>query len=914
MQLQQGILVTKLYPPVARSGLIPRQRLGKLLKPRGLPKLVLVTAPAGYGKTTLLAQWVELLRSQDFLCAWLSIDPSDSEPVEFLRYLTSALRTEIADLGEESLRTLESRSQINPGEIVIGLINEIAETGHEIAVFLDDFHYIESNDVAEIVGQFLAHGPPNLHFLLASRSTPNLPVASLRAHADILDVTAENLRFNAEEVARFLRVARGLDLSDEHIAHLFNRTEGWAASLQLASLSLGQNEHRDEFIQSFSGNAREVAEYLALDVLHRLPLDVQEFLLSTSILKRMSAQSCQCLVGREDCQDVLDYLEDSNTFLLPLDEGRTWYRYHYLFREFLLDQLKRHRPAVVKDLYHRASQWFAEHGYENEAVNYALESGDYDHAALLVEQHATHLLKRGQMPRLYHWLRKLPNGITKRRPQLPMLRCWALFHMAQPEEAEQALRQAEEVLKRMQDKMIGLENEELIALQEEMKVLRAGVACVHDDVELLEQLASEPLQERLLLPFHIGAMYNMLAYSRLVRGEFGLARDALGKSRLYHEQAGSSFGLAYCSIFSGMLSLAQGKMHAAAADFRQSEDISILDSRERSASAAVARMLQGVVLYEWNRLDEAERLITANIGLVEECTIPEALVLGYITLARIRIAQQRLEDARQCYAKIRLTCERGNFTRLLLLVENDYVRMLIRQRDVALAESVANRLGISMEGIPADLTERWEPVNCLGGLIQARLLLANGQADEALHSLRRLRNLAVKAGRIRRSIEILTLMAIAEFDRGAKVLMRKHLVSALSLSPTSGFLRIFLDEGEKVESMLKWVRNHVRKDLPTSTHHQLQLVLAATSDLGEVAADRNDCVAMRRGLVEELSVRELEVLELIVSGQSNAQIGEQLAITESTVKWHVKNIFGKLGVKNRTSAALAAQQLQIFNH
>ena len=906
MQLQQDIIVTKLYPPVARSGLISRGRLGRLLIPASLPKLVLVTAPAGYGKTTLLAQWIDLLRSENYDCAWFSVDVSDSEPVEFLRYLINALQSEIPGLGEESLRTLESRSQIDPGEIVISLINEIAGTGREIAVFLDDFHNIKSRVVTEIVGTFIARGPSNLHFLLASRAVPDLPVASLRAHAEVVDISAENLRFSAEEVARFLREARGLDLSDEQIERLLDRTEGWVAGLQLASLSLGQSEHRDEFIDSFSGKAREVAEYLAIDVLNSLAPDIQEFLLYTSILERMSSESCQCLIDRDGCQDVLNHLEDSNTFLLPLDEDRTWYRYHHLFREFLLNQLKRRHPSVVEGLYHRASLWFAEQGYSNEAVTYALETGDFDRAALLVEQHALHLLHRGQMPRLYNWLSKLPDPMTEHRPRLPMLRCWALFHMNRPEEAAKALYQAEYIIGRQKDK---LESEELAALQEEMKVLRAGVACVQDNMETLERLASEPVREELIPPYQMGAMYNMLGYSRLVKGEFKLAGETLAKSRRYHERAGSSFGLAYCGIFSGMLNLSRGKIHSAAAEFRQSEDVSILDCGERSAGAAVARLMQGVVLYEWNRLTEAESLITANTGLVEECTIAEALVLGYITLARIRIAQDRRDDAEQCYMKMRLICEQKNHRRLLLLVENDVIRMMINRGDAGAAERIVSRLDISMDGQAGEFTNRWEPAVCLAGLIRVRMLLANGQPDNALRDLRRLRNLAIKAGYIRLSIEILTLMALAEFDRGESVPMVKYAVAALNLSPSSGFLRIFLDEGEKVGLMLKQVQARTDKELPASAQRLLQSVLTS---FNRPAGQRTNRDVDDHGLVEGLSARELEVLELIVSGQSNGQIGEQLAIAESTVKWHVKNIFGKLGVKNRTSAALAAQQLRLI--
>ncbi len=912
MQLQHSIIVTKLYPPVARSGLIARRRLDKLLSPGSLPKLVLVTAPAGYGKSTLLAQWVDLLRCKGYDCAWFSLERSDSEPVEFLRYLITALRTEIGDLGEESLRTLESRSNIDPLEIVIDLINEIARAGREIAVFLDDFHHIESDEVLGIVKEFIDHGPANLHFVLASRCLPNLPIASLRAHAEIMDISMESLRFNAEEGARFLRDARELELSDRQIERLIDRTEGWAAGLQLASLSLDQAESGDEFIRSFSGKARDVTEYLVLDVLNRLEPAIQKFLLYTSILERMNSRVCQCLVDRDGCQDVLDYLEDSNIFLLPLDKSRTWYRYHHLFREFLVNLLRRRHPEIVEELHLRASKWFAEHGYNGESVTYALESRDFDHAALLVERHAARLLKRGQMPRLYRWLKKLPDAITERRPQLPMLRCWALFHMHRPKETTQALQQAEHVIKRLRDEAVEEKTEELKALQEEMKVLRAGVACVHDEVGDLRRLASEPLRENLLLPFHIGVMYNLLGYSCLVTGEFELAQNSLAKSRRYHEQAGSSFGVSYSDIFSGMLSLTQGKMHRAAAYFRQSEDVSILDSGERSAGAAVARLLQGVVLYEWNRLEEAERLLATNIILAEECTIAEALVLGFVTLARIRVVQQRRRDAEECYAKIREVCQRGNYHRLLLQVENHFVRLLIQEGDVATAERVASRLGVNMGEEMVCLTDHWEPTTCLSGLIQARLLLVQDQPHKALLGLRRLRNVAVRAGRIRQSIEILVLMALAEFEYGTNAGMMKHIVAALSLAPSSGMLRIFLDEGEKVGPMLRWVWDHAGQALPASASHQLQAVLALITEADQTAVVQNDRVDTRPGLVEKLSVRELDVLKLIVSGRSNGQIGEQLTIAESTVKWHVKNIFGKLGVKNRTSAALAAQQLRLI--
>jgi len=492
-----------------------------------------------------------------------------------------------------------------------------------------------------------------------------------------------------------------------------------------------------------------------------------------------------------------------------------------------------------------------------------------------------------------------------------MLRCWSLFHMNRPEEAANALRQAELTIERLEEKPASLERDELDVLLEEMMVLRAGVALVHDDIEMLDRLTSKPYREKLVVPFNMAVMYNMLGYSCLVRGDFDHARAALAKSSHYHEQAGSSFGLSYSGIFSGMLNLIQGKLHCAVANFRQSEDVSILDCGERSAGAAVARLMQGLVLYEWNRLDEAEYLLSTNIRLIEECTIAEALVLGYITLARIKTAQLRPEEATQYYSEVRVICERRNLHRLLLLVENDFVRMLINQNKLEAAESVASRLDIDMSENSCEVPDHWEPTVCLRSLIRARILVARGRAAEALRDLGSLRYLTIKAGRIQQSTEILILMALAEFTQNAETAMIKNIVAALSLSPSSGFLRVFIDEGRKVGLMLSKVKDQVKKEIPANAKQSYQSILSVFETSNLKHEHTNTQFGDQHHLVEELSIRELEVLDLIVGGNSNSQIGKQLAIAESTVKWHVKNIFGKLGVKNRTSAALEAQKLHL---
>ena len=506
------LLTTKLYIPPTRPELVPRPRLVEKLNDGLHRKLTLISAPAGFGKTTLVSEWVEQLRLDDskenqnkYKIAWFSLDENDKDPARFLTYFISALnRTERveATIGEGALTMLQSPQPPPTEAILTSLINEIAAIPDRIIIVLDDYHVLESSQVDDALTLLLEHLPPQLHLVIATREDPHLPLSRLRARGQLTELRAADLRFTTSEVAEFLSQVMGLDLSAENIAALEARTEGWIAGLQLAAISLQGHADTSRLIQSFTGSHRLVLDYLIEEVLNQQPQNIQNFLLQTAILNRLTGSLCDAITGQENGQAILEMLDRSNLFIVPLDNERRWYRYHHLFADLLRQRLKQTQPEQLQILHRSASEWYEQNGFVDEAIEHALRAENFERAASLIEEHVDALWQRGEHSKLRRWLAGLPVELVFSKPHLCILQAWDLFTSGHQDAAERSLQAAEKVLDTNTDLATetSLMEHKQLSEYDRMKILgraaaiRAFLAFYRGDVQGISQYSHQALE------------------------------------------------------------------------------------------------------------------------------------------------------------------------------------------------------------------------------------------------------------------------------------------------------------------------------------------------------------------------------------------------------------------------------------
>ncbi|HZD54483.1 MAG TPA: hypothetical protein VE175_15655, partial [Woeseiaceae bacterium] len=586
------------HPPAIRSGLLERPDLLKNLHSELSAKLTLVAAPAGFGKTTVLVQWrAELLR-RGVAVPWLSVGPADRNPIVFLQDVFDSIRLTCPSFGSRTARRLESAGGADANRILDDLVDDLAAFGKPVVLFLDDYHSAASAETDAVLEVVISLSPDAFQLVIASRARPALGLARLRVRGVLHEVTPASLRFSLSEARAFFADVRGLTLSEEQVVRVHEHSEGWVAGLQLASLALRDPHRRDGFIASFSGRLQDIADYLAGDVLDQLPKPVQEFLLRTSVAGRLNAELAAHLTGLDDANHLLDRLEKDGLFLTPLNPEHTWYRYHQLFQEFLLGELRRRCPGEPAALYQKASEWFEARGLAGEAVEYALLAGDIAGVVKLVEQQAWLELMAGRMPRVITWIGCIPEATRNRNPKLLYLLCTALYHSNQVDEAERVLVR----LAALADGRAGSAGTGQVArLQEQVRLLASGVAVARDDL----YGALEPLSGRFehLNEFECGIAANIRGYALAELGRLDEATRSLRAARRHHELAGSEFGVIYSDCFLALTDYARGNLEHCFGRFPGDESVSRVS--EEKYVAPVPEIVCGVVLYQWNRLDDA---------------------------------------------------------------------------------------------------------------------------------------------------------------------------------------------------------------------------------------------------------------------------------------------------------------------
>ncbi len=893
--MPNAILKTKFFVPQARSNLVTRLRLIARLNEAANFPLTLVCAPAGFGKTTLLRAWISQSAHNS---AWLSLNESENDPTRFWTYFIAALQLSRPDLGKSALALLQLPYSPTIESILTLLLNDLAGLTGAITLVLDDYHVIEAPAIHQAITFLLDNLPPQFHLILASRSDPPLPLARLRAREQLRELRANDLRFTPEETALFLKQVMGLNLSTADVAALESRTEGWIAGLQLAALSMQNQADIPGFISAFTGSNRYIVDYLIDEVLGRRPADMLNFLLQTSILDCLSEPLCDTVTGRSGSQALLEALERANLFIVPLDGERRWYRYHHLFRDVLLQRLKSSGNDLPA-LHRRASAWHERQGHMAEAIRHALAGDDPARAAGLVERSAWDLFGRGEVTTLQHWLDALPAEVVSARPDLGLVYGW-LFSITNRLDA---LAMHLPALER-DNSLTQVQSSQIAALQAHLSLdrndfRRAMTLCQ-------TALAGIPESN----PHMRGLVSYFLAFAEHMSGNTMAAARTFAQASALGQASGNVLLVAHGLNYLATMQQAQGKLSQAAGTYQHALRLSSDTYGRPLVIACILLCGLGKLLREWNELDESEHSLRESIELARLGDNAGEGINAHVALALTLCAQNDEKDAHEALAAARRIARESKHEEFLRAVNVAEARLWLMcgHADLASRWAVAN-------GLRAD--DRSDNPDQLECTTLARVLIALGRERPEEQSLIQTQRLlgwllqvAQSAGRAGHAIEIHVLQAMAHQAKGDLSAARGALESALALAEPEGYVRIFVDEGEPMQALLK--RLEIRDARLRDYRDRLLAALAAQSTLESTATSIKSPHSKIQNLVERLSGREIEVLRLVAAGQSNNEIAASLIVSPGTVKKHLNNVFGKLQVSSRTQAVARARALDLI--
>lgn len=906
LSMTTPILTTKFYIPTPRPTLVNRTRLIHQLRQGVQRKLTLVSAPAGFGKSTLISAWVQ---EDERSVAWLALDAEDHDPNRFWGYFIAALQTIVPNLGRGPQKLLQS-SQPPPIHLLLtSLLNELTAFSTQLILVLDDYHLLDAQPIDDALSFLLDHMPPQLHLVLITREDPNLPLARLRVHGELTELRARDLRFSADEAAQFLNQMMGLNLSTEEVSALEARTEGWIAGLQLAALSIQghhvtDNHSTTDFIHSFTGSHRFVMDYLMEEVLQQQSPEIQHFLYHTSILERLCGPLCDALLesATGSGQATLTALEEANMFLVPLDNERRWYRYHHLFAELLRQRLEQQKTETEIASYHRrAAHWYEAAEMELDAFRHAATAHDIDHAMRLVEGKGTPLHFRGALPAVQQWLQTLSPTEMDSRPELWVLYASVLTMSGQlTPEVEAKLAAAEAAL--AQNKR-NLPTTKLDDLYGQIASIRAMLAIPVNDADTiraqslraLEFLAPENLPIRTSAAWTLGFAYQL-------KGERAAAMRAHQNAIAISEQSGNNMMLMAAATCLGQVQEGETQLERAAATYRR-----VLTVAGDPPWPAACEAHHGLarIHYQWNQLAAVQEHGEEGLQLSQQLPNVDTPATCLAVLAQVKLAQDDVDGAERLLSKAEQFLQERQIQHQIAEVANVRGLILLRQGAISAAQQFAQRAQLP--------------------LLQAQVHLAEQDGVAALALLEPLYQQMVAKQWRDEQLKVLVLQALAHQLSGETNHAIKHLAEALTLAEGGGFVRLFLDRGRAMFELLQIAARGGIK--PTYTQSLLSAFAteAAPSDTASTTRRGNRPVATSftsttdhlttttgETLIEPLSEREIEVLQLIAQGLSNREIGNRLFIALDTVKGHNRKIFGKLQVQRRTEAVARARELGLI--
>ncbi len=853
--------------------MVPRTRLSEILSEGLDRKVTLVSAPAGFGKTTLISEWLTSCKRET---SWFSIDQEDNAPNRFLTYLILALQSISKSIGVRLLPLVHSSQPLSVETIMTHIVDEISNLPNSYILVLDDLHVIKTEQVYDAIHFLIEYMPPEIHLVISTRETESLRLSSLRVRDQITELRADDLRFTSSEIEGFMNRTMGLTLDREEVYLLESRTEGWIAGLQLAALSMQDGTDHSEFIQSFSGSHHLILDYLLEEVLKKNTKTIQNFLLRTAVLDRMCGSLCDALYEGElegdfrSGQEVLEYLEQVNLFIIPLDNDRCWYRYHHLFLEQLRHRLHRSSHNQMRALHLLASQWYEEEGLFLEAFYHAVEADDIERAARLLEGNGMPLHLGGATAPVLHWLSSLDRSVLNDRPALWVAYASALTVSGHPiSNVEEKLRMAEAALQQKES------SEEKRDLSGHISAIRAMLAIPQNDAEIIERHSKRALEQLRQdnLSIRTSATWT-LGFAHQLQCNYALASQSYTEAIASGRATGNLLITIGATICLGQVQEAELQLYLSEKTFKQALKLAG-DSPLPSTCEAYFGMAR--ILYHWNRLAEAEEYVHQAEKLALQLKTIDTPAACYVLLARIKLAQRDKTGA-AAYIKQAEQFLRSHHPQSHIPELTEVKGMLLLQKGQFAA---VEKLAAKHEDT----------------VIRSRVLWAQGEFTEALKLLEsQIRREDKKREKYDR-LKLLIVWALIQYAHREKEASLLTLVEALELAEPAGLIRLFLDEGEPMRQLL--LEAHTRGWMPGFTNQLL-------------VAHQDTQVSFTEFLVEPLTKRELQVLQLIAQGLSNDEIGKKLYLALDTVKGHNRRIYGKLQVNRRTEAVARGRELGLI--
>ena len=923
---QSPILQTKLYVPPIRRRLVSRLRLVERLNEGLNRKLILISAPAGFGKTTLVSEWVQAMgrAAPPIAIAWLSLDEGDNDPARFLAYMIAALRTIEANIGKGALSALQSPQPPPTEAVLTSLINEVTAIPDRIIFILDDYHLIESSPVDDALSFLLEHLPPQMHLVIATRDDPHLPLARLRARGQLTELRATDLRFSSAEAAEFLNQVMGLDLSAEDIAALETRTEGWIAGLQLAAISMQGRKDASSLIKSFTGSHRFVLDYLIEEVLEQQSESVQTFLLQTAVLDQLTGSLCDAVryggakspTGQDNGQAILEMLEHANLFIVPLDRVRQWYRYHHLFADLLRQRLRQTHLEQIPTLHSRASEWYERNGLPSDSIRHALAAEDFERAADLTELAWPAMSGSFQLIEWRGWVKALPDDLVRARPVLSVAYAQALLNAGKLEAAEARLLDVERWLdpttdtsERLEDpatKMVVVDEDQFRSLPASLAAARAYHALAIGDVPGTVKYAQRALD---LFPegdhSWRASLTALLGLTYWAHGDLETAHRTLSDGLGSMQRAGNIPGAIGGTFVLADIQMTLGHLHEAVRAYEHA--LQLATEHGEPMPLGTEDVYTGIsgLHRERGDLEAAAQDLLTGKKLGEQVELPDWQYRWCIAQARLKetlgdldSALDLLDEAERLYIRTPLPDVRP--------IAALKTRIWVAQGRLAEALGWARERDISVDDDLSYLRE-FEHITLARVLIaQYKSDLVDGSINDAMGLVERLLQAAEEGKRTGSVIEILVLQALAHEAQGNIPPALVSLERALTLAEPEGYVRLFVDEGPPMAHLLyEALSRGVAPDYA-------RRLLAAFPIAEPEQTDPSEPLAPESELVEPLSEREIEVLQLVAEGLTNQEVGTRLFLSLNTVKAHTRNIYGKLGVHSRTQAVARARALGVL--
>jgi LuxR family maltose regulon positive regulatory protein len=892
-----SLITTKLYIPPPQPNLVQRPHLNKKLKDGETRKLTLISAPAGFGKTTTVAEWIQKNNQH---AAWISLDDGDNVLSRFMTYLITAIQRIDSDFGADILTVVQATEHPHLESLLTMFVNQIAEIQNEFILVLDDYHLISTQSIHDAVEFLLGHLPQNMHLVMIGRVDPPFSLSRLRVGGQLTELRSNDLRFTKGEITEFLNKIMGFDLTDGDIRALEIRTEGWVASLQLAALSLQNREDKREFIAAFSGSHHYIIDYLIDEVMSGQADEIQKFLCQTSILERFCASLSDEVLAITNSKNIIQQLEDANLFLIPLDDERHWFRYHHLFSDFLSQHLSEREPENVLPLHRSASHWFEQNNLFPEAINHALVGEDFEQAAQMVESIGPDMMMQSEFDQLTIWLDAMPPDLVNTWPWLCIIRAWMCQRWARVDEGERYLQAAEQALSNgSTPEPMGGEK----VIRGQVAAIRALFALVRAQIPQSMEYANQALEYLPQDHFNRAVAADALGIAKRAIGEFDEAIKIFKKARKDSLEVGNRILAQAIMLELGRVQTLQGHLAQAAETFREAIHLEYQKTQIKIPYASSAIVYLADFLREWDDLEAAIAHLDEGIRIGQPAKMVDAVISSYALLTRVYLSLGDMGEAIKSYQ----TAER--MARDTPGLESETKAILIESKVWLLLSQNKNlEAARFMDECGLDVTDEITFFNGFGHKTLARVLISSSRENPKekylsdAHSLiTQMLDIAKPVGCMREVIELLVLQALAYQEQGLHDRALGSLEEALTLAEPEGYARTFIDEGEPMKTILKQAasrgiaEDYVNKLLVAFAPLEVRMESGATQPL-----------------LDPLSERELEVLRMLITELTGPEIARELMVSLNTLRTHTKNIYTKLDVNNRRAAVYRAQELKLL--